>query len=821
MGKSPVINLSGIEFGEPQRLKPSVYDMERLAAAMGIRTDSPDSLASSLPYAQNDVTVGCENELQTAVAGRRDSVDLPLRIIESSYYQNLARRVAAGETSTKVVHAIEAYVNSNEEEIWENSWVRFHRAALNEYADRIFKSDLLYDKKMPDGPLRGDTDRFVVLQDGEPHLRVPVSYLLKLSLADAVGDPDVDPLIRKIAERCMGHFLNDNTSPETFSFYPVPMTAGFSMGRGIAKEALTRFLLCQCLTEYANEKFGLLSSRQEAMIYFAPNPPIRQKRLNNLISDAFYRELFMSPCLSGWDRGEEKHQYMNLCHQVISRSQLNTIRKLREANIITNNLVVLPNISNISLANNGTHISLGSRRMTELVRAGGTDFTPHDEKYVGDLAIKVVEHFLPLFVGTYTAAPYRLDFADFHPETALGFLPHELDFTHLRMIWRRWKKKANLKVFGRPVTPFGLQWLDRKFGAIFRLKGDFVHDFRMIDYFVSLMSTVQSPGLDGQMGNDLRLRKDLASMGVFDTCMSPYLLYRNRAYLNMGFSGFEGRHYSLFENVHDDMGEATNLQALINALAFKYMMTNTVHHASIPDDPTVESERRQIIFGSAIGIPTFFVRKDTKNLLMKKILKKAARIRPSRRYPGYLRVYHHEYKRALITLIREDAADLIEMMGLKDTIEDLALRIDSFETHSASARLTRGILDESGARSAMNLTGDAFNSAAEKYYRHTLCRRHMNEAFEHLAEDIRRIDNGAHGMGDDFKKALRFVLSEEEAAKAVATWKEKLMEKSASAGDLQRFIFFLLLVIDAGRVRAHLPRSEAQNGICRKTGTDR
>jgi hypothetical protein len=31
-------------------------------------------------------------------------------------------------------------------------------------------------------------------------------------------------------------------------------------------------------------------------------------------------------------------------------------------------------------------------------------------------------------------ALYRLDFWDFHPEKALEFLPHEPDFTHLRMI---------------------------------------------------------------------------------------------------------------------------------------------------------------------------------------------------------------------------------------------------------------------------------------------------------------------------------------------------------------------------------------------------
>ena len=69
---------------------------------------------------------------------------------------------------------------------------------------------------------------------------------------------------------------------------------------------------------------------------------------------------------------------------------------------------------------------------------------------MGDLVVKIVEHFLPLFVGTYSAAPYRLDFVDLHPEKALGFLPHELDYTHLRMLWRRWKKKANLNIM-RPV----------------------------------------------------------------------------------------------------------------------------------------------------------------------------------------------------------------------------------------------------------------------------------------------------------------------------------------------------------------------------------
>ena len=74
----------------------------------------------------------------------------------------------------------------------------------------------------------------------------------------------------------------------------------------------------------------------------------------------------MSPCLSGWDRGEAKQEYMHLCHEVLSRSHINAVAKLHDAGIITNNLVVLPNTSNISLANNGTHVSLGSLELTAL-----------------------------------------------------------------------------------------------------------------------------------------------------------------------------------------------------------------------------------------------------------------------------------------------------------------------------------------------------------------------------------------------------------------------------------------------------------------------
>ncbi len=104
------------------------------------------------------------------------------------------------------------------------------------------------------------------------------------------------------------------------------------------------------------------------MVYHGPHPPVRQAELSSCISDSFYRELFMSPCLSGWDDGEAKAEYMHLCHQVLSRSQLNSVAKLREAGLIANNLIVLPSPSNVSLANNGIHVSMGSRSLTRALQ---------------------------------------------------------------------------------------------------------------------------------------------------------------------------------------------------------------------------------------------------------------------------------------------------------------------------------------------------------------------------------------------------------------------------------------------------------------------
>jgi hypothetical protein len=784
---------------EPAATPEPPFDCRRVADLLGIETTSAAGFAASLPFAGGDATLGSENELQTAVLGSGQTVDLPLMIAQSNYYRNLQRRALTGDAPQRSVSELAAHLADNPEGVWENSWVRFPLERLGSYARSVLERDLQADKGCP-GPRRGDCERFFLRQDGATWLRVPVSYLLKLSLAEAIGDADPSSLVRASGERCLRHFLSDNTSPETFSFHPVAGDGQTSPGTAIAGETLRRFLLGQFLVAFANRHFGLTQSGQEVTVYFAPNPPLRQKRLNRLISDGFYRDLFMSPCLSGWDCGEKKHRYMVLCHQVLSRSQLNAVAKLKEAGIITRNLIVLPDVSNTSLANNGTHVSIGSRKLSALLQAGVPGFGPAAEKRMGDLVIKIVEHFLPLFVGTYSAAPYRLDFQDFHPEKVLGFLPHELDFTHLRMIWRRWKKKASLSCCGRSLTPFGPEWLDRRIPRFLGLRGDLVDDFRLLDYPAALLSTASSPALDGRLGNEQRLKEDLAAMGVFDPAMSIYLAYRLRQFAAMGYSGFEGRHFSMFHDIMEDMGPAADLQVLLTALAFGYVLRNDVTHAQIPDDPFVESERRQIFFGAAVGIPTFYVRQDTRNRFLARILGTVQDTRLSRRYKGYVRVQRQAYCRALVETIRSDGRELIEQMGLGDVIEDLAARLAAPE-RGAARRLTMGILETAGAEHPLQLSGAEFNTAAERYYRGGLKNRAIRDAFGLLEEDFKAIDAFSAWREGTFNKDLYTLLGGRSAPDFLGGVKRDLLTAQADPGTLRTTIQVMLLTLERDRRR--------------------
>jgi hypothetical protein len=782
---------------------PIIEDLTTALQRLGITTQTGERLLDVLPFAHGDVTAGSETELQVAVEGRRSDVDLSRSIEESTYFENLLRRARSGDSSDRPVQELEQFLSGNKSNIWENSGVRFPYARLSPYAQEILHHDLRADKMDPHSGRRSDSDRYLINSDSDSTVRVPISYLIKLALADVVGRQEGLPTqVRQTGQKLMGHYLNDNTSPETFSFHIVPINSDAGMGKALARETAKRFLLTSLLVSYANKRFGLCDSGQKAMIYFAPHPPQRQKVLNDIIPDSFYRELFMSPCLSGWQKGEQKHRYMHLCHQVLSRSQINAVAKLREAGIITNNLVVLPTLSNTSLANNGTHISLGSRRLSRHMENPTSEFSTRHEKTLGDLAIKIAEHFLPLFVGTYSAAPYRLGFSDFHPEKALGFLPHELDYTHLRMLWRRWRKKAELSVFGRSITPFGPEWLDHGLSKIFKLRGDFVPDFRLLDYPVCFLSTDRSPAFNGQIGNHDRLRADLTNMGISDEQMSLYLFLKPREFGVMGFSGVEGRHYSLFEDFSRDIGYATSLQVLIMALAYKLIASGKVTHADIPDDPVTESERRQVFFGTAINLPTFFVHKNSRNRFLQKLTETTQRSRGSKRYPGYMRIYNLEYRYALLRFLQEEAADLIADFHMGYAMEDLKLRLEFPGECSAAGKLTRGILKKLGTKNAMNVPAEQFNRAAEDYYRQDLKKKHFQEALDYLERDLQRLDQAA-GLGDiTIRQTLDYTLQGGSASNFLKNIKQDLITDSLDADTHQTLINLLIFSIHRDQRRS-------------------
>ncbi|MCX7636128.1 MAG: hypothetical protein N2Z74_10345, partial [Syntrophales bacterium] len=241
-----------------------------------------------------------------------------------------------------------------------------------------------------------------------------------------------------------------------------------------------------------------------------------------------------------------------------------------------------------------------------------------------------------------------------------------------------------------------------------------------------------------------------------------------------------------------------------------YIAQGRVDHSHIPDDPFIESERRQVIFGSAVGIPTFFVRSDTENLFLKRIIARTGRIRPSRRYPGYLRVYNLEYRRALVDIIAEDAAGLIEMMGLQDTIADLRSRIEEPETCSAAGKITRGICAAAGIASPFALDGDEFNRAAEAYYREALRKRHMEEAFGVLGEGLAKIDQRA-GHDPAVYRSLRFVLAGKEPLAFLDLTRGDALAERLPLETLRRLIFVVMVHI--ALMKAESERCAAKHGV--------
>lgn len=751
-------------------------------ALIGREYISVESSLEALPFLPGDVTIGVENEFQAAVIGDPTSVDLTLEI-----------RSFVSSFPAKTRSRIEKFIEGNHEGVWENSWVRLKRRSLGEKLELILEHDLSSHKGRPYLGKRSDIQRFLRAVNNEEYLRIPVSYVLKLSLAHAtLCDEKAPSIVASTANRMLPFLINDNLSPEVLSFSPTFLDKGDALAKKAAKETLKRFFLVQLLAMYANACFGLTESNQRIILYHSAHPPLRQRKLKSIISDAIYRELFINPCLSGWDRGEKKYEYMLLCHDVLMRSRKNTLLKLKEMGLVPNDLSPECLSPNIPLANNGTHVSIGSRKLTDLLSDPTSGFDQSDEKYLGDLVIKIVEHFLPLFVGNYSASPYRIDFYEFLPERILGFLPHELNRFHLRYIWESWERKAKIRILGRKIGPFRQMLFDRLLGIVPSLRGDIYVDYRLIDYLMAPLSTETSSALDGNEGNEERLKMELSSFGVFHPKMSLYLLYRMRDFNSRGFSGFEARYYSVFHSLMDDMGEGVALQVLLTALALKYIFLHGITHRDIPDDPDVESERRQIFFGCAVGLPAFLIRADTRNRFILKILENAKVLRKSKRYTGYLEISKKEYEKALLTMILRDARDLIELMGLERTMESLKARLDEPEAFSAYGKILRDILG-SGAKDPFQFSADEFNLGLERYLRDKLRKKHMEEAYSVIFDEFLEMEKPPSLSSPLQREALHSILAGSSPSLFLEARRRDILSESLSLDDLRRLIQLVVI----------------------------
>ena len=96
----------------------------------------------NLSFAGEDTTAGSETELQTAVIGSRDKVDLSLSVEHSNYFKNMAKRAATGDAPIQKPDALEAYLDAPEE-VRENRWVRFPLPILDAFVRSMLVSLML------------------------------------------------------------------------------------------------------------------------------------------------------------------------------------------------------------------------------------------------------------------------------------------------------------------------------------------------------------------------------------------------------------------------------------------------------------------------------------------------------------------------------------------------------------------------------------------------------------------------------------------------------------------------------------------------------
>jgi hypothetical protein len=210
----------------------------------------------------------------------------------------------------------------------------------------------------------------------------------------------------------------------------------------------------------------------------------------------------------------------------------------------------------------------------------------------------------------------------------------------------------------------------------------------------------------------------------------------------------------------------------------------------------VESERRQIFFGAAVGIPTFYVRSDTPNRFLACLVKCTPNTRSSRRYSGYTRVRAADFRRTLTATLQTDAPELVEMGGFEETLDDINRRIDNSSQHAVADRLTRRICQSAGVVSSMTMGADAFNMAAESFYRNQLKKEQMEASIDVWCEQVRQLDGLATWRSGVYNQALFSILKGNDAVTFIGSLRTAVLAEDLSAPSLSQLIHLLLLTLD-------------------------
>ncbi|MGE4343769.1 MAG: hypothetical protein AB7F20_05715 [Geoalkalibacter sp.] len=134
-----------------------------------------------------------------------------------------------------------------------------------------------------------------------------------------------------------------------------------------------------------------------------------------------------------------------------------------------------------------------------------------------------------------------------------------------------------------------------------------------------------------------------------------------------------------------------------------------------------------------------------------------------------------------------------------DTLDDLQRRLEDPGRASAAGRLTRGILDQLGARDPLKVPARDFNVAAEKYYREELRSRHLMEAFEALSKDLEAL---AKSGPRDLLRAMEAILPGDAIAGFLRRACLEVLEGRADPSLLQRLIGLTLCAVEWDSRRA-------------------